>query len=227
LQLEQGHRVLGVVEVAGDGGPGAVAGDPPVGVPGRDSRLPAKPRDQASVQILDGDPLGTVAEEQGNPLPGASVEEVRLGGALGLPGDQGATEERIHGLGEGGARLVGWHVEQADRLLVRSVRLRLPANAAEAKPDDLVRAQAAEEPGEGQGPHHPEGILSPRRKVGTVEVQPRPEQLCPAVVGDHSGVRLDERLDIAWCGQGAAGVESRRDPPPLNCQRSGKSGHPW
>src|ERR1700712_5631954 len=37
LQLEQGHRFLGVVELAGDGGSGPVAGDRAAHVGGRDA----------------------------------------------------------------------------------------------------------------------------------------------------------------------------------------------
>ena len=42
LQLEQRHGLLGVVELAGDGGAGPVAGDVPAHVGGRDAGLGAE-----------------------------------------------------------------------------------------------------------------------------------------------------------------------------------------
>ena len=42
LKFEQRHRLLSVVELAGDGGPGPVAGDVAADVGGRDARLGAE-----------------------------------------------------------------------------------------------------------------------------------------------------------------------------------------
>jgi hypothetical protein len=51
LQLEQGHRLLGVVELAGDGRAGPVAGDIAADIGGRDPGPDAQRRDDGPVDV--------------------------------------------------------------------------------------------------------------------------------------------------------------------------------
>jgi hypothetical protein len=64
LQLEERHRLLGVVELAGDGGPGPVAGDVAADVCGGDAGLAAEHRDDGRVDVVLGDPAGAVGEQE-------------------------------------------------------------------------------------------------------------------------------------------------------------------
>ena len=60
LKLEQRHRLLRIVELAGDGGSSPVAGDVAADVSGRHARLGAECRDDANVQVLSADSLRPV-----------------------------------------------------------------------------------------------------------------------------------------------------------------------
>ena len=114
LQLEQRHRLLGVVELAGDRGPGPVAGDVPADVGGGNAGLAAEHRDDRVIDVGGGDLPGPEGEQQVDELAGAAVGELRLGGADGLPGVEGLAQDRVDRLGERGAGLVGRHVQQAE-----------------------------------------------------------------------------------------------------------------
>ncbi|HYA50919.1 MAG TPA: hypothetical protein VEG33_07080, partial [Streptosporangiaceae bacterium] len=111
LQLEQRHRLLGVVELAGDRGPCPVAGDGAahvgVGGPG----LAAEHRDDGVVDVGGGDAAGAEGEQQICPLAGAPVGQLRLGGTGSLPVLDGLAEDRVDRLGERGAGLVRRDVE--------------------------------------------------------------------------------------------------------------------
>ncbi len=85
LQLEQRHGLLGVVEPAGDRGPGPVAGDVAADVGRGDTGLAAEHRDDRRVDVALGDPAGPVGE-------------LRLGGSDGLPCLDGLAQERVAGL---------------------------------------------------------------------------------------------------------------------------------
>src|SRR6202011_4330642 len=63
LQLEQRHRLFGVVELAGDGGAGAVAGDLAADVGGGDTGFSAQRRDDRVVDVDLGDGLGAHAKQ--------------------------------------------------------------------------------------------------------------------------------------------------------------------
>jgi len=122
LQLEQRHRLLGVVKLAGDRGPCPVAGDGPAHVGGRDCGLAAEHGDDGVVDVGGGDAAGAEGEQQVRPLAGAPVGELRLAGADGLPRLDGLAEDRVDRLGEGGAGLVRRDVEQADRVPGQDLR---------------------------------------------------------------------------------------------------------
>jgi hypothetical protein len=89
-------------------------------------------------------------------LAGASVGELRLAGADGLPGVEGLAEDRAGWLGERGTGLVGRHVQQADRVagqdLLGVARDRgavvLPADAAHPQPGYLIAPLPGEQPGQ-------------------------------------------------------------------------------
>lgn len=101
-----------------------------------------------------------MGEEEVDVLGGLAIEHGRLLGADGLPGFDGLAEERIDGLGEGGARLVGGDIEQADRVTCQGLAgvagdrhaVVLPADATDAEPGDLVTALTGKEPGQRDGP---------------------------------------------------------------------------
>src|SRR5439155_15458914 len=81
LQLEQGHRFLGVVELAGDGGAGPVAGDRAAHVGGRTGGFAAEHRDDRVVDVGGGHAAGAGGEQQVDAFAGAPVGERRLGGS--------------------------------------------------------------------------------------------------------------------------------------------------
>jgi hypothetical protein len=62
LQLEQRHRFLGVVELAGDGGPGPVAGDVAPDIGGGDACLAAEQGNDRVVDVVLVDPAGPGGE---------------------------------------------------------------------------------------------------------------------------------------------------------------------
>jgi hypothetical protein len=117
-----------------------VAGDRAAHVGGGDAGFAAEHRDDGVVDVGAGHAAGTGGEEQVDAFVGAPVGERRLSGADGLPGVDGLAEDRVDGLGEGGAGLVGGHVEQADGVAGQDVRgvsgdwgaVVLPADAADA-----------------------------------------------------------------------------------------------
>ena len=80
LQLEQGHRLLGVVELAGDRGAGPVAGDVAADVGGRDAGFGAERRDDRAVDVGLGDRVRADGEEQVDVLAGLAVQPRGLGG---------------------------------------------------------------------------------------------------------------------------------------------------
>ena len=148
LQLEQGHRFLGVVELAGDRGSGCVAGDVPPDISGGDAGLVAKHRDDRVVDVVAAEPAGSDSEQQVDPLTGAPVQQPRLGRPGSLPGVEDLAEQRVNRLGERGAGLVRGDVEQADRVARQDLvgvagdrgSLVLPADAAQPQAGDLVAA---------------------------------------------------------------------------------------
>jgi hypothetical protein len=148
LQLEQGHRLLGVVELTGDRGPRPVAGDVAADVGGWDTGLGTECRNDAFVQVPTADALGSVGEQQVHPLTGLAVQDGGLGWPDRLPGGDSLPQQRVYRLGEGGAGLVHRDIEQADGVLGEYLILGagdvdvivLPANAPDPQPDDLVAA---------------------------------------------------------------------------------------
>jgi hypothetical protein len=148
LQLEQRHRLLGVVELAGDGGAGAVAGDVAADIGGGDTGLGAQRRDDGVVDVDLGHGLGADREQHVHMLFGLAVQSFRLAGPQRLPRLDGLPDDRVDGLGERGAGLVHRHVEQADRVLGEDLaRVAgdgqagvLPADASDPQPGDLVAA---------------------------------------------------------------------------------------
>ena len=75
------HRLLGVVELAGDGGPGPVAGDVAAHVGGRDAGLGAQRRDDRVVDVIPGDRLGADGEQHVHVLTGLAVQRGLAGRA--------------------------------------------------------------------------------------------------------------------------------------------------
>src|SRR5436190_23354905 len=84
---------------------------------GRDAGLDAECGDDALVQVLPADALGSVGEQQMHVLAGLAVQHGGLGWSDRLPRRDGMAEERIDRLGERGAGLVDRDVEQTDRVL--------------------------------------------------------------------------------------------------------------
>ena len=116
LQLEQRHRVLGVVELGGDRRPGAVAGDRAADVLARDAGLAAQQRDQHPVDVVRAELRAAEAEQHVDQLAGLAVGELRVRGPGLLPRVDRVADERVDRLGERGRGLVGRHVEQTHPL---------------------------------------------------------------------------------------------------------------
>lgn len=114
LQLEQGHRLLGVVQQAGDSAPGPAAGDFAADSAGGDSGRRGQRRDDRAVDVVLGDAFGAVGEQELHALAGLGVQRHRLFGADGLPDLDALSEQRVDRLGETRAGLVGRDVEQSD-----------------------------------------------------------------------------------------------------------------
>ncbi|WP_435271422.1 hypothetical protein [Streptomyces sp. 1222.5] len=114
LQLEQGHGLLGVVKLAGMVGTGPVAGDVAANVGGGNAGFPAEHRDDRPVDVVLGGPAGAKGEHEVRALVRLRVEDGGLVGADRLPGLDRLPQQRVDGLGERDAGLVGGDVEQAD-----------------------------------------------------------------------------------------------------------------
>ena len=154
LQLEQRHRFLGVVELAGDRGPRPVAGDVAANVGGRDTCFGAQRRDDRAVDVVLRDGVTADGEQDVDVLAGLAVQRLGLRGPDLGPRLEGLSQQRIDGFGECRAGLVHGHVEQADGVVGQhvpsftgdGVPLLLPAHAADPEPGDLIAAQTAEQP---------------------------------------------------------------------------------
>src|SRR5262245_3518529 len=172
--------------MGGNRGAGPMARNPATSVAPRDARLSAERRNQTLVDVRNGNALGAVAEEERDQLASPPVEEMGLRWSEPLPGDQGSSQERVDWLRERVPGLVGWDVKQADGILVRLAWLHLPANAAKAQPHDLVAAEPTEEPGKGEAADQLERVLLPYGDVLCREIDARPKQLGPEIVGDDA-----------------------------------------
>jgi hypothetical protein len=202
LQLEQGHRLFGVVELAGDRGPCPVAGDAAPGVGGWDAGLAAQRGDDRRVDVGVGDPPRPHREQQVDVLAGLAVQHLRLVRPDRLPCLDGLADQGVDGLGERGPGLVRGDVEQADGVPGEHLAgvtgdrcpVVLPADAADPEPGDLVAALSGEQPGQRGGAdefHRVAGAARDRGEVAGLDVQPGPQQLGPDVVGDDARVRAD------------------------------------
>lgn len=217
LQLEQGHGLLGVVELAGDGRARPMARDATARVVSGHARLATEGGDERLIEIVACDPLGAQADEQRHGLARASIEQQRLSGTDSLPRVDRLADERIDGLGERGAGFVGRHVEQADA--VGAIGARLPADAPDPQPDDLIAAQAPKQPRHGQGPDEFDGVaiagVAACHEICVGEVEPRPQEFRPEIIGDHARDRADQGLDGPRRGQGTCWIKAPRHPAPF------------
>ncbi|MFE0514157.1 hypothetical protein [Streptomyces sp. NPDC058964] len=130
----------------------------------------------------------------------------------------GLAKERVDGLGERGAGLVGGDVEQADRVARQDLPevacdggpVVLAADASQPKAGDLVTALAAEQPGQRDRANQLQRIEQPRpvlRKICGRQIQSGPQQLGPDLVRNHAPVWAEQSGDAARGGQRALGVE--------------------
>ena len=139
-----------------------------------------------------------------------------------LPLIDRVADDRIDRLGERGRGLAGRHVEQTDPLAGR-LGLLLPADRADAQPQDLVGSQPGEQPHQRGRADELERIprragpaaVGVQREILAGQVQAGPHQLRPHVVGDHARLGSDQRGDRARQPERAAGVEPALDPFPL------------
>ena len=102
----------------------------------------------------------------------------------------------------------------------------MPAHAPDSQPDDLVAAESTEQPGKYQCSEQLDGMLAADRvgvDVAVLQVEARPQQFGPDVIGDHAWVRTDESADAARSGQRASGIEpsGRTNPTPGSPGRTG------
>lgn len=225
LQLEQGHGFFRVVQLAGDGGAGAVAGDAAAGVDGRYACFAAEYGDDAAVDVAAGDGACAVGEEEVDLFSGAFVGAFGLAGAECLPGVDGLSEQWVDRLRERRAGLVSGHVQEADGVPGEDLRgargdgipVVLPADASQAQARDLVAALAGEEPGQCDGAdqfHGVDGTGFAAWDIVGLQVQSGPQQFRPDVVGDYTRSWADWRVDAARQGESALGVEPAWQPTP-------------
>src|SRR5436190_16977178 len=106
LQFEQGHGLLGVVQLRGDGRARTMAGDASTRVLSRDSGLLAQRGNQRCVEIAWWYRTSAEAEEQRHGLGGLGIDVERLRGAFHLPGDNRIADQWIDGFGVAGTGLV-------------------------------------------------------------------------------------------------------------------------
>jgi len=85
LQVGQRQWLLGVEQLGGDGGSGAVAGQRAAGVGFGDPGLGAEDRDELLIEVGAADELGAVAEQVLASLTGLAICDRRLRGANKLP----------------------------------------------------------------------------------------------------------------------------------------------
>src|SRR5207244_7700811 len=121
LQLEQRHWLLGVVELAGDRGPSAMAGDPPARIFHRYAAFTAQQRNQGFVEVEWRQCTTTPGEQQRDALASLAIDEEWLWPALLLPIGNDVADERINRFGVTASGLVCRHVKQAGRGTTRRV----------------------------------------------------------------------------------------------------------
>ena len=142
-----------------------------------------------------------------------------------LPRLDRLADQRVDGLGERGAGLVGGDIQQADGVPGEDFSgvagdrhtVVLPADAADPKPGDLVAALPGKQPGERDRAQqfHRVGAGVAGGPVAGGEVEPGPQQLGPDVISDHAGVRAEQCVDAARGAQGGGDVEPAWDPLPF------------
>src|SRR6266542_1323298 len=217
LQFEQGHRLFGVVELAGDRGAGPMARDAASGISSGHAGLATEDGDEGLIEVVPGDPLGPQAEEEWHELTGARIEQGWLGGTGGFPHVNRLAHDWVDRLGERRAGLVGGHVEQADA--VGAIRAWLPADTADPQANEFIATQAAEQPRDDERPYQFHRIaiasVAARCEISVVEVEPGPQEFRPQIIGDDAGVRADQGLDRPGRGQGARRIEAPGDPAPF------------
>ena len=114
LELKRRHRLLGVVELAGDRRAGPVAGDVAADLGGGDVGLGVQRRGEGVVDLGLGDRVRADGEQQVGLLAGLAVGARGLGWPQCLPRLDRLADDRVDGLGDRGAGLVDGHVEQAN-----------------------------------------------------------------------------------------------------------------
>src|SRR6266542_4911433 len=113
LEIEQGHRLLRVVQLCSDGGTRPVAGHTSARILLRDAGLLAQRWDERLVQVAWRYSASTKTEKHRYRLGRLGIYEERLRWPLRLPQGNGLADQRIHGLGVAGAGLVRRRVQQA------------------------------------------------------------------------------------------------------------------
>src|SRR4051794_38712563 len=113
LELEQGHRLLCVVQLGSDGGTRPVAGDASARIFSRDAGLLAQRWDERLVHVAWRYSASTKTEKHRYRLGRLGIDEERLRWPLRLPQGNGLADQRVHRLGVAGAGLVRRHVQQA------------------------------------------------------------------------------------------------------------------
>jgi hypothetical protein len=165
-----------------------------------------------------------------------AVQHLRLIGPDRLPSFYRLAHQWVDRLGERGAGLVRRDVEQADGVLGQHLigvagdrhAVVLPPDATQPKPRDLVAALPGEQPNQRDRPNELDWVAGTARRgrqVVGLDVQPRPKQFGPDIVGDDARIRPHQSEDAAWRGQRRGRVEPARHPLPfLKVTKDGPGG---
>src|SRR5258708_4175150 len=158
LELEERHGLFGVVQLAGDRGPSAMAGDASARIFEWNTRLAAKQRNQGLVEVRRPEQTAAPGEQHRGALTRLAIDKQRLWLPLQLPSRKGLADHGIDRFGVAATGLMGGYVKQARRALItltigrnasswRAVRP-LPADAPDAQAHKLIAAQG-EQPRDG------------------------------------------------------------------------------
>lgn len=165
------------------------------------------------------DPLSPKHEEEMDDITRLVVNQRRLRRPFGLPRPNRRADDPVYRLGKRGTRLVHRYVQVTDGVLSLVRPSERESDAADAESTDLIHAQTAEQPDDGERLHKPERIEMRSVESGTEirlsQVQASPEQFRPDVVGNDPRARTDQRTKASGGREAPSRIEPPRDPAPF------------
>src|SRR5712692_8512518 len=144
LQFKQGHWLVSVEKLAGNGRTGAMAANRSTCICARHSCLLTKGGNQTQVQILFAKPMCPVAEQEVGHFSRLSINHLRLFRTDLFPGQDSLADEGINRFGESMACFVNGNIEQTHRFRIRLCFPfwddRLHTNTPSAQSDNFITA---------------------------------------------------------------------------------------